>query len=176
MTDYAVHYAQASLVSDLAHALLTTATATLTSPPADRYVAMGKPAADGCDQLVVWADTFTLVRPAGTLANSLASRDSLEPGGALPAVVFNVQLLRCGAPVPDGNVLPTPAEMDAHATTALTDAWALYRGLLAALSAGTLFGTPNPVPAHHTLIRDMTAYGPEGGVAGWSVPVRVSLY
>lgn len=173
---YATAYTQGSFVADLGHALLASAVASLSDPPTIQYLAMGKPAADGCDQLVVWVDALQSVRPAGSISNTLSARDGLEPGGVLPAVEFNVQLLRCGAPQSDGGLLPTPAVLDAHGVELLTDAWELYRGLLARYASGSLFGTPNPIPAHHTVIRDMDAYGPEGGVSGWTVPIRVSLY
>ena len=174
---YATAYQSASFVSDLAHALLATAASALgAAAPASQYVSAGQPAADGCDQLVVWVDALRLVRPKGVKLTTVTDAETMEPKGALPVVDFNVQILRCGAPVIQGNVLPTPTAIDTHAVSMLTDGWPLYRGILAALYAQTLFGTPNPVPGHHTLVKDMTAYGPAGGVAGWTVPVCLSLY
>lgn len=180
---YAQDYATGAFVSTLAHALLASAAGSLASPPADQWVSMGEPAADGCDQLVVWVNKFRL----GFLKRQTRSspgiltdnRTPMEPGGALPMVDMTVQLLRCGAPQATGDLtlaLPSPTAMDTHGTTMLTDGWALYHGLIAAWSAGTLFGSPNPIPAHHTLFEPMTAYGPESGVSGWTIPITLSLF
>lgn len=182
MPPYGVDYSTPGYVSVLAHAVLTSAAATLTSPPTVQYVSAGKPSADGCDQLVVWLDAFKMVRPRNTAGKGggvfAEDRQSLAPQGGLPAVDFQIQLIRCGAPGVSGElepVNPTAAALDAFATTQLTDGWALYRGLLAAWSAGTLFGGLEHVPAA-VVIGQGSPYGSEGGLAGWTVPLTVGLY
>ena len=180
---YGTDYFTGAFVSTLAHGLLATAAATLASPPTVQYVHMGQPAADGCDQLVVWVDSFHLVRPRKQTAlgggGMSEERSPLEPQGGLPAVQFNVQLLRCGAPTVSGELQPSnpsAADLDTFGTNGLTDGWSLYRGVLAAWQSETLFGVTNPVPKHHTLLSAMKPYGPEAGVYGWLLPVKASLY
>lgn len=177
----AVEYASPAYVSDLAHALLASAAATLAAPPSIRYVNMGKPAADGCDRLTVWVLDMHLAFPRAQTARGggalMESRTAMEQYGALPTLDLTVQLLRCGVPQPTGDVnvvLPTSAEMDAFGTAQLTDGWALYHGLVNAWRAGTLFGALNPAP--HTVLGMLTPVEPTGGIAGWQVPLKVSLY
>lgn len=180
---YASEYASPTFVSDIAHAILTAAKTALSwDPNSPAYVSAGKPAADGCDQLVVWVDTLKLVRPrnsAGKGGGAFAeNRQSLEPQGGLPAADFQVQLLRCGAPAPNAGVAvtaPAPADLDAFATAHLADGWQLYRGLLAAWQAGTLFGGFEHIPAA-VVIGHADPYDTQGGVAGWTLAITCGLY
>lgn len=179
---FATDYVSSVYVSSIAHALLASAAATLTSPPTVQYVSAGKPAADGCDQLVVWVDALKLVRPRAVSARGggafAEERNSLFPQGSLPAADFQIQLIRCGAPGVQGEmspVNPSAADLDAFATSQITDGWALYRGLLASWQAGTLFSSLEHTPAA-VVIGQGTPYGTEGGVAGWTIPVTCGLY
>lgn len=178
---YGVDYFSPDYVSRIAHAVLTSAAATLSPAPTTQFVSAGKPVADGCDQLAVWLDAFKLVRPrtgargAGAFAED---RQSLNPQGGLPAIDLQVQLIRCGAPDVTGGFQPQSPEataLDAFATAQLTDGWALYRGLLAAWNAGSLFAGLEHAPAS-VVIGQGTPYGVEGGLAGWQIPITVSLY
>jgi hypothetical protein len=179
---YATNYASATYASLIAHAVLSAAVATLTSPPTIQYVSAGKPAATGCDQLVVWVDAFKLVRPRPASSRGggafAEERNSLFPQGSLPALDMQVQLIRCGAPGVTGELdpaNPSATDLDAFATAQLTDGWALYHGLFNAAVAQTLFAGLEHVPAA-VVIGQGVPYGTEGGLAGWTVPVTVGLY
>lgn len=181
MTVFGQDYFTNNWVSRIASAVLTSAAAALPSPPATQYVSAGEPAADGCDQLVVWVDKFKTVRPIPGTRGKGAFADnqqSLNPQGALPAVDFKVQLLRCGAPGITSDItpaLPTAADLSAFAASQLTDGWALYRGLIAAWAGGTLFGHLEHAPGS-VVIGQQTAVGSQGGTAGWQLPVTAGLY
>lgn len=178
---FVTEYTSTTYVADLAHMLLASAAATLATPPSIQYINMGKPAADGCDRLIVWVLDMHLASPRNQTARGggtlTESRSAMEQYGVLPAVDFTIQLLRCGVPQPTGDlnpVLPTAAELDAFGTAQITDGWALYHGLVNAWRAGTLFGGLNPAP--HTVLGMLTPVEPSGGIAGWQLPLKVSLY
>lgn len=137
--------------------------------PELQYLTNGAIAWDGCDVLAV-----SFSRTAAAFEGDPA-QEAITSGVFVGVQfgVFDVTLLRC---VPDmvqtGNELPTlpsPADLTASAEQLIRDAQALTNAVIAAQKAGDLAGCGGLV------VEGCSAQGPEGGMGGNNLRVRLSL-
>jgi hypothetical protein len=70
-----------------------------------------------------------------------------------------------------GGEIPTAAELDDASSMLLTDVWCVETQFMAEQRAGTLVN----VDCARVEVLGASAVGPQGGAAGWTVPVRVAL-
>lgn len=102
--------------------LLTAATATLTTPPARRYVTVGIPAWD-CEQLVVFLERSFTGQP-GSEVNYSSPQCPIRLSAA-----FGIELVRCAPEVSEDGTPTSAASMDADALTFMAEMDSLWRGL-----------------------------------------------
>lgn len=160
---------------DFAAEWLTTcadAVATTVGGAIDRsYVSPGPPAWDCCPQLTVHVggpsegDTAPLAPP-------------LQPGhrtrqvGIVPLVPLTATVIRC-VPITDGNTPPTAAVLEAAAQEVDEDVWAIWAMTRQRFEEGTLF--PSPSGSRELIFQPALVSAPEGGCAGWQIPVQVAI-
>lgn len=169
----------ATYLDTLAHDLLDAAsdglTAARTGHPAPErvYVSHGVPAVDLCTgddqtgQLSVYLD------PARGL-DIVAKPDRPRVPRQLlvqPIALFVVELWRCHPAFTRGGEIPSAAVLDDAASMLLTDLWCLETQLFTEAADGTLF----TVDCHRVEVLGAQALNPQGGAAGWRLPVRVAL-
>lgn len=161
-------------LADFASELLSLANDCLSTTPAgaiDRaFVSPSLPALDCCPQLTVDVRSLTLeVTAPTTPLTALGHRLSVSQS-ALYVATLVITVVRC-TPVIEQNSLPSITDMEAAATAANEDLWAIWNGVATAKRAGTLFGgncpalyvdPPVPLPA-------------EGGCVGWVIPYRPAI-
>ena len=131
-------------------------------PEATRaLVTQGRPAGD-CGLLAVWVEQFDAGPPGVKTACSV-----------IPRALFHVSYFNC-TPVLDAQGNPPSAEAITDNALDFADAGeAIWWGIIAAWSAGTLFEgmTCNDID----LTRGMLVKEPLGGLAGWDASIIVTL-
>lgn len=138
--------------------------------PDIQYVSNGLLAADGCDMLAVQVErTFSTEADPGVEGLFV-----LGPGFTNRAVVLKCTMLRC-VPVIDtddaGNVtyIPTPTEIETSAVVVLYDSQAMFNALVAGQANDELGGCQSMA------FESWTSEGPEGGIGGGSLRVRMMV-
>lgn len=139
--------------------------------PARSYVGHGLPAID-CEQLVV--STYA-VPEADTAPRTLPlDRAFRSRYGSLILPMLVVSIVRCYPSVTLGGrqqpILPSTAELTAASQLIYEDGWQLWNALISAKRAGAFGGLCSE------LARDpMMPVQPEGGFAGWTIPLELRL-
>lgn len=144
-------------------------TSSLEGAPERRFVSLGLPVLDCCDQLAVH---IPFVNHGETSPGGLASGKRFLTG-ALNHTSFIITLTRCyPSPFDDlGNYMaPAPAVLEATAEQGNADAWALWNGLYMLQSSDQLLSLCDEV-----FFDGISAMTPSGGCAGWTGQVRASL-
>lgn len=147
---------------------LTLATAALEASeagaPARRYVSDGPMLAWDCEQVVVTVES--VFGHAGNIAAA-----AVDPVQCLVmrGAVLGVWVVRCAPTMADDGTPPPAAEIDANAEVVLADPTVVFDGLLAGLRDGSWLG------AHGLAFEEWTGIGPEGGLTGGVLRVRVDL-
>lgn len=139
--------------------------------PARSYVAHGIPAID-CEQLTVSVYT---VPQADTSPRALPlDRAHKARYGALNLVFLTVQLVRCYPPATQHgrqtNLAPSVADLMAFAATINQDGWQLWNGLATAKRQGAFAGI-----CREFTLDPLLPIQPQGGFAGWAIPIEVQL-
>lgn len=127
--------------------------------PTRRYVTFGDVAFD-CAQLTV---------SVGAMATGTLAGDHGGPPhpGEVPIAALMIALVRdCAPTVKEGGEAPTAEELEAFAAPALADADVLMRVFLKKANK-SIGGCKN------VKVMSLVPYGPEGGVAGWLLTLRV---
>lgn len=167
----------ASSLYDLAAELLTQSAAILATTPAGapsvRYVSLGPPAYDCCDQLTVDVGTIAY----GPFNSDVVAGDAFArlDQNVVNLVPLNVTHLRCASAVPQGGTkitLPQAAKMTVDSQMVYTDGWVLWNGLRGAMRAGTLFA---PGACRISALGGATPISPQGGCLGYGVTLIVEL-
>lgn len=132
--------------------------------PERRYVSDGTPAYD-CEQVAV-----QVARTMGILGN-VAAEQAMQVLGPMVqrAAEVVVHVIRCAPVVDDDGSAPSTDEVEASARGVLADAVMVPDALLAAYKAG-LLGACSGVA-----LGGWAGYGPEGGLVGGLVTVRLDL-
>lgn len=164
----------ANYVADLAVDLIEAATDAIDEPrsghvlPVRIYVAHTAPAVErGCEQLTVHMD------PARSIWNRAKPASPRVPERCQVALVarFILQLWRCW-PESDNELAVTPAAYSAAAAALHVDLWCLETFIVQAAFAGTLF---TGMTCKEVTTDSARGLGPQGGMAGWELPIEVLL-
>ena len=133
------------------------------------YVSPGVPVWD-CDQVTVHVG-------GPVIADTQPTSPAMAPGlrityvDVLNVVNLTATVLRC-IPILDEEGAPPPAaELDAAARVVDADLWAIWNHLRHYKATGALFP-----PTQRELFIDAAASIAAGGVGGWQIPIRVTLY
>ena len=164
-----------SYLGDLAVELLDAAQDALVAvttgraPPSESWISHDVPVSDYC------CDDGQLTVHLASLDHEAFGTFNTEPPpqncASTPTARFVITVRRCHPTVNATGGSPTPARMDDASAGLLADLWAILTELYDRRSAGTLFSAP-------TLCADVeigTAEPepPQGGCAGWAIPVAV---
>lgn len=137
------------------------------------FVVAGPPAWDCPEQLTVHVGGPQIAETAAGGA-TLAPGHRIVTTGTLTLVSMTATILRCVpvASADDGEItFPSPADQQAAAAVLNADLWAIWNFLVDRKRTGQLFG-----PAEREFVLDpASALNPQGGVAGWQIPIRVRL-
>lgn len=140
--------------------------------PTRTYVSHSRPAVDICEgdengQLSVYLD------PGKALTLQSAPDRPAVPRQVLrqPIANFIIEWWRCHVAFTVDGQIPTADELDDAASMLLTDLWCVETQLFDEQRDGTLVD----VGCLSVEIGTATALGPQGGAAGWTIPVRVAL-
>lgn len=141
--------------------------------PGKQYVSNGIVIWDECEQLAVEVEGTS--GSAGDVAAVVSIEQQFAaPGFAMRAASVAIWLIRCVHDIKASGagdvLLPSADEMEADAQILLADPTAMMNALVAAAKAGEL-ATCNGV-AFDT----WTAQGPDGGLGGGVLRVRLALY
>ena len=163
---------------DLASELLAaveTAIASTPGGPIDRaFLSPGLPSLDCCPQLTVHVggpaegDTQPLTTP-------------LQPGhrtsqtALVNLIQLTITIVRCCPGPTDSNPIPSAAAIEAAAVETYADLWAIWNELRTAHRAGTLFDADAGPVSRELFFDPAFPLNPQGGCAGWLIPIRVSL-
>lgn len=143
------------------------------APPGRVFVVHGEPVAEGCDQLTVHLDPALPVESRPRPLSGIGT-----PGGnqcqIYPVATFVITLFRCAGEsrVGDSGTPPDVVALSGLARQLMIDLWALQTELYARREDGTILpgGTCAGVA-----FRAARAYGPQGLVAGWRLPIEMLL-
>lgn len=135
--------------------------------PAVQLVTPGLPAFDCCDMLTVWCEGHAPF--AGNLQNQGADSIENSLGFSMRFAQIGVTLIRSAAVLADDGEAPPVAEIQADAQTMYADSMILMEAIIAGHAAGAL--------GHDRSIMFGTwlTEGPEGGTAGGTLRLQVSL-
>jgi hypothetical protein len=136
--------------------------------PPDRYLTFGLLPALNCDALLV---TFTGVEPRAAFTGGAVGNRCT----AIPRARLAVWIVRCFPTITEDGDAPPPN--DVQAATALLD-WdlgCLWDGLIGRWSDKALFPNFPGLDCEAVSFGVAQPYGPQGGVAGWQLPVLVDL-
>lgn len=122
-----------------------------------------------CDLLAV---TFDAVRPSGGVLMFTNPDPSCQ---IVPVADLSVVLLRCVEALTSAAEIPDADAMDAETEALNADGFALVRYLLDQWRAKTLFPTARITAYRDVQFGDLTPVPPQGGLAGWRLPVSVQL-
>jgi hypothetical protein len=160
-------------LTTLAQSLLDSAAAALAStssgPVARTLLAHGPPVFDCCDLCAVHVQSLgehELARPGAP------NMQQVDP--AIPLVTFVLTFGRC-YPIVGGGITitpPTAAAMTAGTAALQEDLWTVYNYLKSRARASTLFPSR---PCRSVKFTPAIPVGPDGGCAGWTLTVAVSL-
>lgn len=89
----------------------------------------------------------------------------------MPLVPLTATVIRC-VPVTDGK-FPTVAVLEAKAQEIDEDVWAIWAFSRQRFEEGTLF--PSPSGSRELFFQPALVSSPEGGCAGWQIPVQVAI-
>lgn len=138
--------------------------------PARRYVAFGLPALD-CEQLtthVFQVGEAAGADPAGT------PMDRFRHGAPYPRLNLAFIVITCVrdcVPGPTGNsTAPSVADLDGSAQELYADGWQLWNAVPQGIRDGALFDG-----CRFVAWEPMQPLGPEGYIAGWTMPLQVEL-
>jgi hypothetical protein len=134
------------------------------SPPERRYVHVGALPEDFSEQLVVVVESVSFGLPSspGQLSDFQV--------GASVTVNLAAIVLRDVPTIDEAGTPPIPEDMSAVSAALLADGWLMLSTVLDGYVAGAL------VPSCSDLtIGPMLAIGPEGGTAGFRIPISVGL-
>lgn len=132
--------------------------------PERRFVSNGD-VADDCDQLAVEVTSVFRMSEGQEVATSLKRSAGLGMDVA-------IRLSRCqpsGETIGDDYVAPSPEELQDAASDLLIDGWVMRQSLIAAYKAGD-FESCNDLA-----LGRLEAFGPLGGIGGWTLNVRVQV-
>jgi len=132
--------------------------------PARRYVSDGPMLAWDCEQVAVTAES-TFGHQGNISAPVVDPVQCLAMRGA----VLGVWVVRCAPTMDDDGEPPAAAAINANAAVVLADPTVVFDALAAALRDGTWLG------AHGLAFEEWTGIGPEGGLTGGVLRVRVDL-
>ena len=159
-TTVASVFTAAQELLDVAEAALQTTDAGFTG---SAFLNPGQPAFDvQCDFVCVWQSATNLAVPATIPASQI-----FRTGPRVNLVTFNVTNGRC---IHSGSLKsgPTIAEKTGDAETHMQDGIALWNGITDALADGELFQGV----CSQLIVLGMTAYTPQGGIAGWNLVLQ----
>lgn len=137
--------------------------------PGRSYIAHAPPAWD-CEQITVHAGGPTIANTL-PLVPALAPLQRAKTQGMVILAVLTCTVLRCYPVIEDSGDPPTVSELNAASQQTYADLWAITNHVNRAVKAGTLFAGDH---REFTLI-DPVPVGPEGGIAGWQVPLTVQI-
>lgn len=127
------------------------------------YLNPGQPAFDGqCDFVTVWLGTFNLAPDF-----NFQTGQRFRTGPRVNLVTWNVTNGRC-VDVGTGQTPPTVTAKDQDAAKHMQDGLALWNYVTQALQDSELFQGV----CSQLIIGTMTAYTPQGGMAGWNLTVQ----
>lgn len=153
-----------TLLDDVLAAVVALWPAEAAELPALQYVANGAVPWDGCETLAVSLDR-TFGAPSG---DPTLEQMTVQPALILiRCAVIDVFLLRCVPTVTDSGAMPAPADVEASADIILRDAQALTNVIVEAAANGTIPG------CKALSLENWTAAGPEGGMGGGILRIRV---
>lgn len=136
--------------------------------PEVQFVSNGLIASDGCDLLATRIERTFSMEGDPTVEQMF----TLGPGFTNRAAIVACTMLRCVPTIDsvgDEAIVPTPAELEASAMLVLVDAQAMFNALVIGQASGELGGC-------HTMTFDSwTPEGPEGGVGGGTLRVRLGV-
>ena len=164
-----------SYLADVAVELLDAATDALVqattghAPPSEAWVSHAAPVSDYCcdgGQVTVHLASLDH-EPFGTFNTEPPSQNC----ASTPTARYVITVRRCYPSLDTTGKAPTPSAMDDASAMLLADLWAILTELYDRRAAGTLFSAP-------TLCADVEIgvaepEEPQGGCAGWTVPVAV---
>lgn len=132
-------------------------------PPARQYVAQGEPPFDDC-QL-----TVHLVRLQPKLLDPKLNKCII-----VWVATFAIVLVRCEVPIPDGQLMPTAAALDANHQSLLVDLWDLSSGLSRAWATRTW---PDSFDCSDVTWLPWEPFTPgvQGNLTGWRGSVQVAM-
>ena len=137
----------------------------LAGSPERSFISPGLPALDCCPQLTVHS---SFVQDAATSPGGLSA--GRKVAGKINQVSLVATIARCIPVIDDSGTLPALADMQAAAEQINADGWALWNHLYNLWLAGLLFTYCGEV--FWEGLRPLT---PQGGCAGWTLSLRVSL-
>lgn len=124
------------------------------------YINAGRPPGD-CDSLVVWCERV----------DSITERKGSCSG--INRATFHVTRFMCVPTMTDdGEALPAD-DVTALALRHARDGWAIWKGITAGWSAGTLFGGLGVECSSIDLSQGMVAIENQGGMTGWDAVIRL---
>jgi hypothetical protein len=138
------------------------------------FISPGLPALDCCPQLTVHvggpaeADTSPLVYP-------------LDPGHRtanlelLNLVQLTITVVRCTPPSSGDEPLPQGSALEDAAEEIDADLWCLWNELRQLHRSGALFDAPAGPGSRDLFFDPAVSLNPQGGCAGWLIPIRVQL-
>lgn len=136
------------------------------------YVAHGIPAID-CEQLTVSVYTVPTA-DTSPRALPLDRQFKVTKGGSVNLVFLTVQVARCYPGVTANNrqqpIAPTPEALAAASEMIFADGWQLWNGLQSAKRLGAFKGF-----CQEFSLDPLLPIQPQGGYAGWAVPIEVRL-
>lgn len=140
--------------------------------PGRAYVAQGLAAID-CEQLTV--SVYTVVNPGTAPVGAVLDRYfKVTRAHSVNIVPMTVQLVRCVPGVTQGNrqqpILPSVAELAQSSAELYADGWQLWNGLQSAKRQGAFAGV-----CREFAMDPLLPIQPQGGFAGWTIPVEVQL-
>lgn len=139
--------------------------------PAKQYVSNGLVIWDECEQLAVEVERTN--GSQGDVATATIDQSFASPGFAMRTVSLAIWLIRCVADIETVGtdvVLPTAEQMEADAQVLLADPTSMLNALVAASKAGDL------ASCNGVAFDEWTAQGPDGGLGGGVLRVRLALY
>ena len=149
---------------DVAHQALTLVADALPNCPARRYVSDGPMLAWDCEQVAVTVES--VYGHQGNVASAQVDPvQCLRMSGA----VLGVWVVRCAPTMDDDGTPPAAVTIDTNAAVVLGDPIVMLDALTAGLRSGAWLG------AYGLAFEEWTGIGPEGGLTGGVLRVRVDL-
>lgn len=131
--------------------------------PARQYVHVGAIAHD-CEQLVVTSRQIARGHPTRDLPDIVRNQCDTR------VLHLEASLIRCVPTQSDSGAPPGADALDGSADLLLRDGWTLTHGLELAKYDGEMGGVCRKLS-----VGTATAVGPDGGFAGWTVPLQIEI-